>query len=130
MYHMFKLEKLQFSRILWLYDVIGGPCGGSNEPQMGQRKVSDLPPVKIIDQHLISYPTIYNMLECENLQYSRILWFYDVMGGLRGGVKWPPMDPKFFLATFYNICAQKKKTQTKTQKSWNLKHPIGQADMQ
>ena len=26
-----------------------------------------------------------------------------------GGVKWPPMKPKFFLTTFYNICEQEKK---------------------
>ena len=26
-----------------------------------------------------------------------------------GGVKWPPMKPKFFLTTFFNICAQEKK---------------------
>ena len=73
---MFELEKLQFSRILWLYDVIGGPCGGSNEPQMGQRKVSDLPPVKIIDQYLISCPTIYNML---NAKIVNIHAFCDSM---------------------------------------------------
>ena len=33
------------------------------------------------------------------------------------------MKPNFFLATFHNICAQKKKHNTKLKKSANLKHP-------
>ena len=42
---------------------------------------------------------------------------------LRGGVKEPPIDPKFFLVTFHNISAQKKKANKILKKVGNMVHP-------
>ena len=63
------------------------------------------------------------IFEFFNFSYTFSLNFYSKIRVSRGGVKWPPIKPNFFLATFYNICAQNKKAQLKTQKKWKSETP-------
>ena len=63
---------------------------------------------------------IFEFLE---IFYTFLLNFYSKIRVSRGGVKWPPIKPNFFLPTFYNICAQNKKAQPKTQKKWKSETP-------
>ena len=46
------------------------------------------------------------------------------IGGRGEGVKRPPIGLKFFLGTFYDICAQKKKEERNSQKNYIFATPV------